>query len=573
MALSEITNQEEDSEMNATARFRRGLIVFALVGTALASAPKQASALNITLGSGTTRYSVVNVSSSPATVVATYYYSNGSPGPQQSFTLNPNARLIVDVSTVSGLPGGWSGSVVLSSDQDIAAVAVTQYSGRPNYEAAGGPPRADGDAGTEASAYDAFNTGSTTLYAPLIQRVPRTGSPSFAAIASRITIQNTTANVASGVVNVNLEGTPLTPIPFTLQPYGSITFDTANDTDPIVTAGLTGNLGQRRASLVVTATQPIAGVVEQNWDNPATSQNWSGGYAMLIPSEAGNTLFSAQAQRECRVATPCIMPNASDSFSAGNDQRRFNTYSSFTLLNIGSATANVQAVFISAQGLPGTYYTQNITLNFTIPPQALFDINLLNGGTITSGNPLFNTLFQPLVNKNFRGSLQVTSDQPLVGIGFFQQPQGDSQNYVSTYNLVSPSGATNRVVIPWVDRDCALTTPCPAPAPGVTVADYNSFSNIVVVNVGSAPATINSVTFYTQTGVSQLVLSPFTLPPGASYSINTRGGGNEPFATMQLLSEKFYGSVVITASAGSQIKAVVSVANSRVSDIYNAMNR
>jgi hypothetical protein len=569
MALFEITNQEEDSEMNATARFRRGLIVFALVGTALASAPKQASA-QITLGSGTTLYSVVNVSSSPATVVATYYYPNGSSGPQQFFTLNPNARLIVDVSTVSGLPGGWSGSVVLSSDQDIAAVALTRYSGRPNFEAAGGPPRADGDAGTEASAYDAFNTGSTTLYAPLVQRVPRPGG---IAIASRITIQNTTASVASGVVNVNREGTPLPPINFTLQPYGSITFDTANSTDPIVAAGLTGNPGQRRASLVVTATQPIAGVVEQNWDNQATSQNWAGDYAMLVPSDAGLVLFSAQAQRECRAATPCIMPNASDSFSSGNDQRRFNTYSSFTLLNIGATTATVEAVFIPAQGLPGTYHTQNITLNFTIPSQALFDINLLHGGTITSGNPLYNTLFGPLVNKNFRGSLRVTSDQPLVGIGFFQQPQGDSQNYVSTYNLVSSAGATNRVVAPWVDRDCALPTPCPAPGSGVTVADYNSFSNIVIVNVGSAPATINSVTFYTQTGVSQLVLSPFTLPPGASYSINTRGGGDEPFVTMQGLTEKFYGHAVINASSGSQIKAIVSVANSRSSDIYNAMNR
>jgi len=571
MALFEITNQEEDSEMNATARFRRGLIVFALVGTALASAPKQASALNITLGSGTTRYSVVNVSSSPATVVATYYYSNGNPGPQQSFTLNPNARLIVDVSTVSGLPGGWSGSVVLSSDQDIAAVAVTQYSGRPNYEAAGGPPRADGDAGTEASAYDAFNTGSTTLYAPLIQRVPRAGG--FAALASRITIQNTTASVASGVVNVNLEGTPLTPIPFTLQPYGSITFDTANDTDPIVAAGLTGNPNQQRASLIVTATQPIAGVVEQNWDNPTASQNWSADYAMLVPSEAGNTLFSAQAQRECRAATPCIMPNASDSFSSGVNPRRFNTYSSFTLLNTGSATANVQAVFISAQGLPGTYYTQNITLNFTIPPQALFDINLLSGGTITSGNPLFNTLFTPLVNKNFRGSLKVTSDQPLVGIGFFQQPQGDAQNYVSAYNLVTSAGATARVVVPWVDRDCP--TGCQPPNVPNAIFSYNSFSGIVILNVGSSPANITSVNFYTQTGGTPLLtLSSIpALPPGSSYFINTRGGGDVPFATMADLTDKFYGSAVIDAAPGSQIKALVAVANSRAADIYNAMNR
>ncbi len=555
--------------MKPAAHFRRGLVALALVGAALASAPKQTNALNITLGTGTTTYVVVNVSSSTATVVANYYYPNGNPGPQQNFTLNPNARLIVDVSTVSGFPpGSWSGSVVLSSDQDITAVALTRYSGRPNYDG-GGQPRADNDAGTEASAYDAFNTGSTTLYAPLIQRVPRAGG--FASVASRITIQNTTGSVANGVVNVNREGTPLPPIPFTLQAYGSITFDTAVDTDPIVVAGLTGNPGQQRASLIVTATQPIAGVVEQNWDFPFTYLNWAADYAMLTPSEAGLVLFSPQAQRECRAATPCIMPNASDSFSSGADQGRFNTFSSFTLLNVGTSTANVQAVFIPAPGVPSGYHTQNITLNFTIPPQALFDINLLNGGTITSGNPLFNTLFAPLVGKNFRGSLRVDSDQPLAGIGIFQQPPRDVHNYASAYALVSPAGATNRVVVPWVDRDC--TGICQPPGPGALLG-YNSFSGIVVVNVDPVnTATINSVQFYAQTGALQLSLPAFSLAPGAAYFINTRGGGDVPFGTLAALGDNFKGSAVINAAPGSQIKATVLVANTRIADIYNAMNR
>ena len=557
--------------MKPAAHFIRGLVALALVGAALASAPKQTNALNITLGTGVTTYVVVNVSSSTATVVANYYYPNGLPGPQQNFTLNPNARLTVDVGSVAGLPSGWSGSVVLSSDQDIAAVALTRYSGRPNYDG-GGQPRADNDAGTEASAYDAFNTGSTTLYAPLIQRVPLPGNPTSAAVASRITIQNTTGSIANGVVNVNPDAFPSFSIPFTLQPYGSITFDTANDADPIVTGGLTGGTGQQRASLIVTATQPIAGVVEQNWDFPFTYLNWAADYAMLTPSEAGLVLFSPQAQRECRAATPCIMPNASDYFSSGANQARFNTFSSFTLLNVGTSTANVQAVLIPAPGVPSGYHTQNITLNFTIPPQKLFDINLLNGGTITSGNPLFNTLFAPLVGQNFRGSLRVDSDQPLAGVGIFQQPPRDVHNYASAYALVSSAGATNRVVVPWVDRDCVGV--CQPPPGTGALLGYNSFSSIVVVNVDpNNAATINSVQFYTQTGALQLSLSGFTLAPGAAYFINTRGGGDVEFNDLASLGNNFKGSAVIDAAPGSQIKATVLVANTRIADIYNAMNR
>ncbi len=93
---------------------------------------------------------------------------------------------------------------------------------------------------------------------------------------------------------------------------------------------------------------------------------------------------------------------------------------------------------------PTAYYVQNITLTFNIQPQASFDINLMNGGTIGPSDPNYNLLFGPLTGKNFRGSLKVTSSIDLVGVGFFQQPQGDSQNYVSTYGLVTDGDASAR---------------------------------------------------------------------------------------------------------------------------------
>lgn len=550
----------------------RWALISALSVSAFIPVTKRAQALTINLGSGTTEYAVMNVSNANATVVAQYYTpGGGTPAYSQSYSLAPNARLRISLGNPADFPlsGPWQGSVVLSSDQDIVAAAVTRYTGRSPFDNAGGPPRADGDSGTEWSAYGAFNAGSTTLYAPLVQRVPRPGNA--ANIASRVTVQNTTGNPIQVFVNLNIEGTTNTALgPFNVPAFGSLSFDTANDSDPLVTAGLSGAVGARRGALVITATAPIVGVVEQNWDNPNTFQNWSGDYEMLTPGDAATLLFSPQAQRECRAATPCLRPDA-----GGNVASRFNTYSAFTLLNVGNAVADVQAVFIPGLGLPPNYYTRPITLNFQIQPQAFYDINLINGGTITPGNPLFSVLFDPLTGLNFRGSLRVTSSQPLVGIGFFQQPQGDNQNYVSTYGLVSPAGASSRIVAPWYDRDCRPgATPCQPPGPGVTVADYDSFSNLVIVNVGNAPATINSVSFYTQTGGTPImVLSSFSLPAGAQYSINARGGGNVPFSTMQGLGEDFFGSVIVEGASGSLLKAIVTTASSRGSDTYSAFNR
>ncbi len=278
---------------------------------AIGGMPKPVSALTINYGSGSSSFSVMNVSNpalpAAASVIAAYYPPGGvTAAHTQSYNVPYLGRLRVSLSNAADFPlaPGWQGSVVLSSDQDIVATAMTDYTGRSGYDAGGGT-RPDGDSGTESSAYDAFNAGSTTLFAPLVQRVPR-GSTGAANVASRVTIQNTTGETASVTITPNREGTPLTPIPFTLQPYGSRTFDTAVDTDPIVTAGLSSG----RASLVVTSNKAVAGVVEQNWDNPNVYQNWSGDYSMLVPTQKARTLVlrAGAARMPRRHALPHAEP-------------------------------------------------------------------------------------------------------------------------------------------------------------------------------------------------------------------------------------------------------------------------
>jgi hypothetical protein len=189
-------------------------------GLALALSAAGVANANLTMpyGSGTTTYSVMNVGSAAATVVATYYNPDGTtpPGSGSTHNLPVNGRLDITAgqSPDGPLPTNWSGSVVLSSDQDIVAVARTKYTGRMNaYETNPGQTP-----GTESSAYEAFNSGSTALYFPVIVRVKRAADPTVAQLTTRFTVQNTSASPATVYLNFrNFDNTTYAPVIVTLE--------------------------------------------------------------------------------------------------------------------------------------------------------------------------------------------------------------------------------------------------------------------------------------------------------------------------------------------------------------------
>ena len=534
-------------------------LTLALSATGLANAN-----LTMPYGAGTTTYSVMNAGSAPATVVATYYNPNGTTQLTSNHNLNVNGRkdITVGQSPDGPLPPNWSGSVVLSSDQDIVAVARTKYTGRMNANE-NSPYQTPG---TESSAYEAFNSGSTSLYFPIIVRVKRAADPTVAQLTTRFTVQNTSASPATVYLNFrNFDNTTYAPVIVTLNGYGSKTWDTAVDADLPPGLNLTPNVIQ--LSILVTGTQPLVGVAEQSWNVDTTigttpvRQNWAADYAAIPASEATTTLY---APLVARVGAP----------SGGSRPCTFNLYPSFAFFtqyavqNTTATTATVTAQFIRSNSgtgvnLPSGLATYSVSVQ--IPPFGTWNVNMFNGGNLGYGqiNSAFWSAFADdydamtgaATRCNWSGAVVFTSDQPVVGFGFIQQPQS-FQNYASAFNFFGASGATSTALLPRVDRVCSDPS-CDGDFTQVQL--FPDFSSLTVQNVGSANTNL-TVTFYNPNGTVNQTFTvdgasnPITLAPGQQYTFNTRNGANASITQTQALGITFKGTVRVTASGGVPIR-------------------
>jgi hypothetical protein len=535
-------------------------LTLALSATGVANAN-----LTMPYGNGSTIYSVMNVGSAPATVVATYYNPDGTTQLASTHNLPVNGRVDVTVgeSPDGPLPGNWSGSVVLSSDHDIVAVARTKYIGRPAYESAPGQIT-----GTESIAYEAFNSGSTSLYFPVIVRVKRAADPTVAQLTTRFTVQNTSASPATVYLNFrNFDNTTYAPVIVTLAGYGSKTWDTAVDADLPPGLNLTPN--SIALSLLVTGTQPLVGVAEQSWNfdgllgTTPVRQNWAADYVAIPASEATTTLY---APLVARIGAP--------SASGSNRPCTFGVYTTFvfytqySVQNTTATTATVTATFIRSNTGTGANAPSGLssyTTTVQIPPFGTWNVNMFNGGFgYGQSNSAFWSAFADgydamtgaATHCNWSGSVIFTSDQPVVGFGFIQQPLS-IQDYASAFNFFGASGATSTALLPRVDRVCIPNNAGVCPAGDID--RFTDFSSLTVQNVGNVSTTL-TVTFYNPNGSVHLTLNvdgagnPITLAPGQQYSFNTRNGANASIAQTQALGNNFKGTVRVTASGGVPIR-------------------
>ena len=522
--------------------------------------------LTMPYGTGTTTYSVMNVGSAPATVVATYYNPDGTTQLASTHNLPVNGRLDVTVgqSPDGPLPGNWSGSVVLSSDQDIVAVARIKYAGRPNANE-NNPGQTPG---TESSAYEAFNSGSTALYFPVIVRIKRAAQPTVAQLTTRFTVQNTSASPATVYLNFrNFDNTTYAPVIVTLAGYGSKTWDTAVDAD--LPPGLNLAPNSIALSLLVTGTQPLVGVAEQSWNldgsinGTPVRQNWAADYAAIPASEAATTLYGPLVSR---IGGP---PSGSTRPCTFVVYTTFFFYTQFAVQNTTATTVTVTATFIRSNtgtGANAPSGLANGSVSVQIPPFGTWNVNLFNGGNLGYGqsNSTFWNIFADNYNPstgaadhcNWTGSVVFTSDQPIVGFGFIQQPLS-TQNYASAFNFFGASGATSTALLPRVDRVCTPNNlnVCPY----TEIERFTDFSSLTVQNVGNANTNL-TVTFYNPNGTVNQTFTvdgasnPITLAPGQQYSFNTRNGANASIAQTQLLGNNFQGTVRVTASGGVPIR-------------------
>jgi hypothetical protein len=543
----------------------KGMALATGLTLALSAAGVANADLTMPYGNGSTIYSVMNVGSAPATVVATYYNPDGTTQLASTHNLPVNGRLDVTVgqSPDGPLPTNWSGSVVLSSDQDIVAVARIKYIGRPDaYETNPGQT-----SGTESSAYEAFNSGSTSLYFPVIVRVKRAAQPTVAQLATRFTVQNTSASPATVHLNFrNFDNTTYAPVIVTLAGYGSKTWDTAVDADLPPGLNLTPN--SIALSLLVTGTQPLVGVAEQSWNFDGSigatpvRQNWAADYAAIPASEATTTLYAPLVARIGAVSgglRPCTI----------NVYTSFFFYTQYSVQNTTATTATVTAQFIRSNtgtGANAPSGQANGSVSVQIPPFGTWNVNTFGGGNLGYGqsNSAFWDIFSDDYNAstgaanhcNWSGSVIFSSTQPIVGFGFIQQPLS-IQNYASAFNFFGASGATSTALLPRVDRVCIPNNfnVCPASE----IERFTDFSSLTVQNVGNANTNL-TVTFYNPNGSVNQTLNvdgannTITLAPGQQYSFNTRAAANNSIAQNQSLGNTFKGAVRVTASGGVPIR-------------------
>lgn len=164
-----------------------------------------------------TNFTLVNLGTTSASVVAEYYKTDGSTwtaaDSYSSFTIAPDGgqKIVRQYDSASGLESG-QGSVVISSSQPLGA--VVQILARGQVPTSG--------------AYNGVSSGSNVSYLPLLQKQNRTAS---GLVNSQIIVQNTESTAQDpAIVLRGSDGSTFTKNITNLQGGASYYYDLADET-------------------------------------------------------------------------------------------------------------------------------------------------------------------------------------------------------------------------------------------------------------------------------------------------------------------------------------------------------
>ena len=194
------------------------LIVVMLLALAV---PLVASAQAVTYTSG---FQIQNLSSTQANIVMTYYDQAGNPTSVNDTIPANGSKTYYPLTAV---PAGFTGSMVVSSDQQIAAIVNVL-----------------GNNGQRADSYSSFSQGATTMNLPLVEK-------NNFNINTWFSVQNTGSTAAS--VSVAYKPGACTESA-TIPAFASKTFD--QSTNGCLPSGFVG-------AATVTSAQPLAITVMQ----------------------------------------------------------------------------------------------------------------------------------------------------------------------------------------------------------------------------------------------------------------------------------------------------------------------
>ncbi len=452
-------------------------------------------------GTGNTDVRVLNTSSSnSASVVAEYINPSGSVETAKNMNLAPFGSGDFRAAD-SGLGDGWQGSMILSSDQDVTAIATTNYTGGSFSD------------GFSSTAYSGFKQGCTTIYFPsLFQRLT--------AQYSRVTIQNTDQGTADIEIryydrNGNLTVPPITD---SIPEGAQKTYDLSKKGGKVPDLGVTdpprdGWIG----SAVVTSTngKKIAGVASTFWPE----------YSSAYEAVCLETVAAAAPQATYELTFPVISRRGPPCFS------NWVQYIGAIVQNLSSTqTANITARWTDRDG--NTLHQ----FNDTIPPLSAHGYNTRFRANTPNPDQLFNDL-----GCDRNGSLFITSDQPIAGVLDMQWKRVGTEA-ANTYSGQLTTGTSGQV------QTAATTNAFFAQAFRiVNNGTWVRYSGAVVFNLSDTDANV-TVIFHNPDGSVAYQFND-TIPGKSSHGYNTRFRANtpNPDALFNALGTDFRGSIHVVS--------------------------
>lgn len=485
----------------------------------LGSTVLSASAAGFDIGSGATDVSVMNTSTTDqATVVAQYINQDGTTETTINQVIPPLGSVKLKASD-AGLGDGWMGSMVLSSDVEIASVAETNWTGGASAD------------GKTAGAYTGVAQGATEVFcAALYQRLGKQYSV--------LTVQNTDTDTASiSIYYYDRDGNAYSGNPITDNiPAGAQrTYDLSTPGGnvpslPIVSPPDDGWIGSVR---VTGGGKQIAAVVTTHWVE---------GYSTMYNCAAsGNTAlyFPDVKRRYMQWADP---------------GRTWEQWGGVVVQNLSADPAEVTTVWQDRQG--------NVLHTFTdtIPGYASHGYNT----RWPANTPDSDAFFADLVNSegnpdiNLAMSIVSTNGKPLAGVwnGQSAAPWNPSDSRAGTYSG-GGVGATD-IYFPAVYRV-------------LDGSNWVTFSALLVFNPSSTDAANVTVHWYDQSG-TELFSFTDAVPAGSSHGYNTRWGAGtntpDPDALHAALGNNFQGSVWVESDI--PVIGISNIKQAEADAAYNA---
>ncbi len=454
------------------------LIVIALL-VALVALPVAAQSFP-NPGTGSTYTELANKTGNAATVQLTYYDTSGGihQGPQRN--IPGNGSTAIDPDSVQ-LPQNFQGSAVVSSNQPLASVVTTKWTGGP------------GD-GFQMGTYSGVSAGSTEICFPSMWKVNDILISSFA-------IQNTgTAPVTVQLNYRSRQGVDNGTYTDTIPAGAQHTYDLRNPGTgvPDLTSPWDGSV-----KAVVQGSGSIAGVSVANWGSSNPDRVRSATYnAVDCAGLSGNTVLEVPAQYRVVINNQWVV------------------WSALNIQNLENSPAHV-----TVQYTPRSNSNPSKTINYTIPANTTVGMNTRNGGTLPPDT--FNDL-----GEGWDGTAEITSDKAVVATVITAWGRAGGVYYeAGIYTAADKNRGATKYFVPDYKRVKDGDT-------------WKEWSAAVVQNLGNSDAHV-SLKFYDRNGTLKLQFNNEVIGSLSAIGYNSRFGGTKPPADFDPLGTSFEGHVVI----------------------------